>query len=360
MLNQKEFDYLGITKFHEAGYKGQGVIICSKEEILEDVFDDVFSFEFEKEKDKYSEHATEVMDFIHQVAPDATKWAIETNGMVTKNKGKYLLEKSEKIEYLRNNPPDVLTTSFFRSTDFYDYVMSLYKELYNKDCFMCLAAGNENTEIMKLATIDTETGEDLWKAIGACNYFPSRDEAKRQFSYAKGEELDYMSFHGLTCKWNNEELDGTSFSCPVLAAMVVLIQCFFKEKTGKKLNNKNLNKFIIDHCEDLDSKGKDIKSGYGILRLPDPDSIDIAKYTSEPIVEKPTVAAPVEKEEGIILTIGSPKAIVNGEEIILDVAPIIMNNRTLVPIRFISETLGYEVGWDEATQQVTIKMNKEG
>ena len=33
---------------------------------------------------------------------------------------------------------------------------------------------------------------------------------------------------------------------------------------------------------------------------------------------------------------------------------IIENNRTLVPLRFISETLGAQVGWDDATRKVTI------
>ena len=88
MLNKEEFDFLGITRFHEAGYKGQGVIICSKEEVLEGVFDDVFAFEFEKEKDKYTKHATQVMDYIRQVAPAAIKWAIDTSGMTTKNQRK--------------------------------------------------------------------------------------------------------------------------------------------------------------------------------------------------------------------------------------------------------------------------------
>ena len=44
MLNKEEFDFLGITKFHEAGYKGQGITICSKENVLENVFNDVFRF----------------------------------------------------------------------------------------------------------------------------------------------------------------------------------------------------------------------------------------------------------------------------------------------------------------------------
>ncbi len=45
----------------------------------------------------------------------------------------------------------------------------------------------------------------------------------------------------------------------------------------------------------------------------------------------------------------------NGKEIQTDVKPYIKDDRTLVPIRFISEALNYDVEWDEATRKVTIK-----
>ena len=42
------------------------------------------------------------------------------------------------------------------------------------------------------------------------------------------------------------------------------------------------------------------------------------------------------------------------EELLLDSAPVVIEGRTLVPVRFISETLGLKVGWDELTQTVII------
>ena len=56
----------------------------------------------------------------------------------------------------------------------------------------------------------------------------------------------------------------------------------------------------------------------------------------------------------IIMQIGKKTAIVNGKEIALDVAPFIVNGRTLVPIRFISETFGADVQWDGTTKKITI------
>ncbi|RVU53916.1 copper amine oxidase N-terminal domain-containing protein [Anaerosphaera multitolerans] len=49
------------------------------------------------------------------------------------------------------------------------------------------------------------------------------------------------------------------------------------------------------------------------------------------------------------------KVQLNGQEIQTDVPGYIKNNRTLVPIRFISESLGYEVDWDEDDREITIE-----
>src|SRR5690606_22564014 len=46
------------------------------------------------------------------------------------------------------------------------------------------------------------------------------------------------------------------------------------------------------------------------------------------------------------LTIGSKTAQVNGEKVILMQAPEIINGTTLVPLRFIGESLGSKVSWD--------------
>lgn len=48
---------------------------------------------------------------------------------------------------------------------------------------------------------------------------------------------------------------------------------------------------------------------------------------------------------------------IDGKNVISDVAPFINNDRTLVPIRVISENLGYSVNWDNQTRKVTVKNN---
>ncbi|MBQ1947797.1 MAG: InlB B-repeat-containing protein, partial [Clostridia bacterium] len=61
------------------------------------------------------------------------------------------------------------------------------------------------------------------------------------------------------------------------------------------------------------------------------------------------------EEKTIVLTIGETKAMVFGREVQIDAAPMIQNDRTMLPIRFIAESLGAEVLWEEETKTVTVK-----
>jgi len=57
----------------------------------------------------------------------------------------------------------------------------------------------------------------------------------------------------------------------------------------------------------------------------------------------------------IELTVGSNTAMVDGEEFKFDAPSMLKNGRVLVPIRFISESLGFQVGWNNATRTVIVK-----
>jgi N-acetylmuramoyl-L-alanine amidase len=59
-------------------------------------------------------------------------------------------------------------------------------------------------------------------------------------------------------------------------------------------------------------------------------------------------------ETVVNLVIGSATAVVNGAETQLDVPAQIVNDRTLIPVRFVSESLGFVVRWDEAGRIVDI------
>ena len=56
----------------------------------------------------------------------------------------------------------------------------------------------------------------------------------------------------------------------------------------------------------------------------------------------------------ISLTIGSTRATVDGRPSSLDAAPFLIGSRTMIPLRFVAQSLGASVNWDEADNSVVI------
>ncbi|MDR1066482.1 MAG: hypothetical protein LBL35_03470, partial [Clostridiales bacterium] len=72
----------------------------------------------------------------------------------------------------------------------------------------------------------------------------------------------------------------------------------------------------------------------------------------EPVIEKPAVKT----SDTVILYIGDATYSVNGEKKTMDSPPFITNGRTMVPVRFIAEAFGANVGWEDAEKKVTVKL----
>ncbi len=62
----------------------------------------------------------------------------------------------------------------------------------------------------------------------------------------------------------------------------------------------------------------------------------------------------------VIMTIDDKVIQINDKSIVLDVAPIIVNSRTLVPLRAVAEAFDSEVEWDGVTRTVIINTNEMG
>ena len=59
-------------------------------------------------------------------------------------------------------------------------------------------------------------------------------------------------------------------------------------------------------------------------------------------------------DKTIEMTIGQTEMTVDGEAVTLEVAPTILNNTTLVPVRAVAESFDAQVGWNEANRRVII------
>ena len=61
-----------------------------------------------------------------------------------------------------------------------------------------------------------------------------------------------------------------------------------------------------------------------------------------------------EAKKVIQLQIGSSAMLVDGRSLVLEAAPVILNSRTLLPIRAVVEAVGGSITWEASTQKVTI------
>ena len=59
-------------------------------------------------------------------------------------------------------------------------------------------------------------------------------------------------------------------------------------------------------------------------------------------------------KNSVTVFVGNPTAVVNGEEVLLDVPAKIVKNRTLVPLRFVCENLGLSVDWEDTVKTVIL------
>lgn len=83
------------------------------------------------------------------------------------------------------------------------------------------------------------------------------------------------------------------------------------------------------------------------------DAFDSSKLSAAPA----TPSTPAAGSSEVKLVIDSTTATINGVESTLDSAPVIVDGRTLVPVRFISEAIGASVDWDAATSTAIIALD---
>ena len=135
-----------------------------------------------------------------------------------------------------------------------------------------------------------------------------------------------------------------------------------KAETGDKviLTPKADEGYALDKITAKDKDGKEVKlkaekdGTYSFTMPKGGVTVDTTFKQAEGAAstDKPAAAT-----KTIILQIGSTAVIVDDQAIINDVAPVIRNDRTLVPIRVITEALGGQVAWNEAAKEVTLTIN---
>ena len=114
--------------------------------------------------------------------------------------------------------------------------------------------------------------------------------------------------------------------------------------------------YVLDTIKVTDKDGKEIKltdKSNGKYTFAMPASKVEVKAVFKQTESKPGKPAE-EIKTVVVIQVGSKNMFVNGKSYEKDAAPVIINDRTLVPIRFVTESLGGEVKWNAETKEVTL------
>ena len=125
---------------------------------------------------------------------------------------------------------------------------------------------------------------------------------------------------------------------------------------GSKINavTENYGKTIVlaDYTPKRD--GYEFLGWYKDEKLTEKIEYAVLDYDMTVYAKWQKITETVDYDTLIVLTINDKTSVVNGEAVNTDVAPLIVNGRTYTSARFVAESLGAKVVWDEKTKTVTI------
>jgi len=335
--NKRFFEICGIDKLHKLGITGKGVKIA--------IFDKKFNTQSDGAKKIYhrkvigingfdnneiSSHGSAVAHIIHQTCPDATIYC--------------LTPTTENIIWCVNNNIDIINVSMklFSKNGFEEAL----NEFVALGGWMFSSAGNTDED----SNLGIPAGYENCVAVGAVhlmgdNYKGDKIKRASYSSFTKEEKefiwemVEIMGFSGIYVmtpkypdidnkgNYHSFPFNGTSGSSPFIAGMAGL----YKQIFGK-VDLNQFREFLYRHTIDLEEEGYDKETGHGLHIAPSTDNIaEIDMWIDNHIFQ------------------------INKISKVSDVAPQIIDDRTFVPIRWISENLGFEVGWNTTEYKVTIK-----
>jgi len=288
--NKKMFDYVNLTQYHEKGYTGKDIPIF----VLE----------------PNTDHRIGVVKSLKQSSPDCKH--IFKDGC-----------SGDLADYIIDSGAKIVTCSWG------DKVWVNKEEsqrMVDAGITMFVAVGNDDYD--KHCPLADDPN---WISVGAMTYNGSIPRLENYSS--RTEVLDTVAFIPYYQGGYVFQPVGTSFASPFLTGMFACYYQYFFAKYGRyPIHEEVVNELIIN-SKDFGEIGHDINYGNGMWIMPKIE------------------------DKFIRLQIDNIKSYVNGIETVLDVTPIIENNRTLVPLRFIAESMGGIVEWDGNTQVVTIIKN---
>lgn len=274
--NKDKADFLNITKYHDAGFKGQGIKIAVYDTGF-DASDYQEQFGYVKpltnasslnrwveRSDGKSDHGMIVLDVIRQIAPEAEVYFENFGGF-----SRFLHEVKERGDI------DIVNISMSSRAPLAPLVDSMDDEV------MFTSAGNNGIDSVVNApgnhknfiTVGSSTRNDA--DIRRSNYSTVDD-------HVEVTSLNNWYVKGLRAR----RFRGTSCTSPAVAAMMALFM-----SANEKINREQARELIRNNVIDLYDEGRDAKTGYGLFILPDEipyKKLETPKYKVKGSVIMPT------------------------------------------------------------------------
>lgn len=259
MLKENDYlrDYLGVSAWHKAGYTGGRVKIASAEDFA---------------SGKPGTHVYDTYFAAKEIAP----LAAYTYVPFLHGNGK---TDAEVLADAKDNLTDTQVLFSALNCSGFEGVDAMFASL--PELSVLWAAGNDSTN----SAFTWIEYESVW-GVGAVNVGYDTTVNGKPTPTSKiivtpenySSESKHVDFCSATIYSESGRLRGTSFATPVLAGMCALVQDFFMDKIGRFLNRQEMYDFLKENCVDVADTGKDSKTGWGFVRLPDPYTVDYRRY----------------------------------------------------------------------------------
>ncbi len=149
-------------------------------------------------------------------------------------------------------------------------------------------------------------------------------------------------------------------------ALVVSSTAFAFATSAKNQNGKNVNaqkdsKQTVQTTESKTDKQKEQNSDAAVhtkekekLTLSEKKQLVLKKYTSDELSAVTTAGKAIKEADSTVTVLDVNSIVSSTKEFKFDTPPVIKGSRTLIPVRAITEGLGAQVAYDQATKEVTI------
>jgi len=167
----------------------------------------------------------------------------------------------QALEWLKKNKEDIdlINMSFSLSR-----AQEGYRQILRLGIPMICSAGNQSLEYVRYPASDYQT-----VAVGA---FDRTTGEIKDYSNI-GRKLDCVGFTDISVQRNVSgfmySVRGTSASAPYVTGIIAIYMSFLKSKgVYKKMNYREVKRFLKNISVDLGSTGKDVRTGSGLIKLP--------------------------------------------------------------------------------------------